>query len=38
MAPRRTAASHHRGVMDSLLPDRILRQALTSMGKRYTLC
>ena len=28
---------HHRGWMDSLLPDRILRQALTLDGKRYTL-
>ena len=29
--------THHRGWMDSLLPDRILRQALTLDGKRYTL-
>src|SRR5438445_464176 len=28
---------HHHGWMDSLLPDRILRQALTLDGKRYTL-
>ncbi len=28
---------HHRGWIDSLLPDRILRQALTLDGKRYTL-
>src|SRR5713226_374232 len=28
---------HHRGWMDSLLPDRIIRQALTLDGKRYTL-
>jgi two-component system sensor histidine kinase CpxA len=28
---------HHHGWMDSLLPDRIFRQALTLDGKRYTL-
>src|SRR6202158_3119332 len=28
---------HHRGWIDSLLPDRIFRQALTLDGKRYTL-
>ena len=28
---------HHRGWMDKLLPDRILRQALTLDGKRYTI-
>jgi two-component system sensor histidine kinase CpxA len=28
---------HHRGWMDSLMPDRILRQAMTLDGKRYTL-
>ncbi len=28
---------HHRGWMDNLLPDRIMRQALTLDGKRYTL-
>ena len=28
---------HHRGWMDNLLPDRMLRQALTLDGKRYTL-
>src|SRR6266853_293878 len=28
---------HHHGWIDSLLPDRILRQALTLDGKRYTL-
>ncbi len=28
---------HHRGWIDSLLPDRIIRQALTLDGKRYTL-
>src|ERR1700694_2589855 len=27
---------HHHGWMDSLLPDRIFRQALTLDGKRYT--
>jgi two-component system, OmpR family, sensor histidine kinase CpxA len=27
----------HRGWMDSLLPDRVIRQALTLDGKRYTL-
>src|SRR5216684_4672025 len=28
---------HHHGWIDSLLPDRIIRQALTLDGKRYTL-
>src|ERR1700693_638579 len=28
---------HHRGWIDNLLPDRIMRQALTLDGKRYTL-
>ncbi|MGD0792307.1 MAG: ATP-binding protein [Terriglobales bacterium] len=28
---------YHRGWMDNLLPDRIMRQALTLDGKRYTL-
>ncbi len=28
---------HHRGWMDNLLPDRIVRQALTLDGKRYTM-
>ncbi|MGA7291074.1 MAG: ATP-binding protein [Terriglobales bacterium] len=28
---------HHRGWMDKLLPDRVVRQALTLDGKRYTL-
>ncbi len=28
---------YHRGWMDNLLPDRILRQALTLDGKRYTI-
>jgi two-component system, OmpR family, sensor histidine kinase CpxA len=28
---------HHRGWMDSLMPDRIFRQAMTLDGKRYTL-
>jgi len=29
--------SRHRGWMDSLMPDRIFRQAMTLEGKRYTL-
>jgi two-component system sensor histidine kinase CpxA len=33
----RQGASFHRGWLDSLLPDRIKRQALTFDGKRYTL-
>ncbi len=28
---------HHHGWMDNLLPDRIVRQALTLDGKRYTM-
>jgi two-component system sensor histidine kinase CpxA len=28
---------HHHGWMDNLLPDRVMRQALTLDGKRYTL-
>jgi len=33
----RGGPSRHRGWMDSLLPDRVIRQALTLDGKRYTL-
>jgi two-component system, OmpR family, sensor histidine kinase CpxA len=33
----RTGPSRHRSWMDNLLPDRIVRQALTLDGKRYTL-
>ncbi len=33
----RGGPTHHRSWMDSLLPDRILREALTLDGKRYTL-
>jgi two-component system, OmpR family, sensor histidine kinase CpxA len=36
-APPRGGPLHHRIWMDNLLPDRILRQALTLDGKRYTL-
>jgi two-component system, OmpR family, sensor histidine kinase CpxA len=36
-SPPRGGPAHHRGWMDNLLPDRILRQALTLDGKRYTL-
>jgi two-component system sensor histidine kinase CpxA len=36
-APPREGPMHHRGWMDKLLPDRIIRQALTLDGKRYTL-
>ena len=36
VAPR-GGPPHHHGWMDSLLPDRIIRQALTLDGKRYTL-
>jgi two-component system, OmpR family, sensor histidine kinase CpxA len=35
--PPREGPLHHHGWMDSLLPDRITRQALTLDGKRYTL-
>src|SRR5713226_1440585 len=28
---------HHRGWMDKMMPDRMMRQALTLDGKRYTL-
>jgi two-component system sensor histidine kinase CpxA len=36
-SPMRGGQPHHRGWIDSLLPDRIIRQALTLDGKRYTL-
>ncbi|MFZ0797840.1 MAG: ATP-binding protein [Terriglobales bacterium] len=35
--PPRGAPGRHRGWMDNLFPDRIVRQALTLDGKRYTL-
>jgi two-component system, OmpR family, sensor histidine kinase CpxA len=35
--PPRDSSLHHRTWMDSLLPDRIMREALTLDGKRYTL-
>lgn len=35
--PMRGGPPRHRGWMDSLLPDRVFRQALTLDGKRYTL-
>jgi two-component system sensor histidine kinase CpxA len=35
--PPRDTSLHHRTWMDSLLPDRIMREALTLDGKRYTL-
>src|SRR5208337_1407820 len=35
--PARGGPPRHRGWMDNLLPDRIMRQALTLDGKRYTL-
>jgi two-component system sensor histidine kinase CpxA len=35
--PSRGGLPRHHGWMDSLLPDRIMRQALTLDGKRYTL-
>jgi len=35
--PPRGGLPHHHGWMDKLLPDRIMRQALTLDGKRYTL-
>jgi signal transduction histidine kinase len=36
-SPMRGGPPHHRGWMDSLLPDRVFRQGLTLDGKRYTL-
>ena len=36
-SPLRGGPPRHHGWMDSLLPDRIIRQALTLDGKRYTL-
>jgi hypothetical protein len=36
-SPRGGGPPRHRGWMDSLLPDRIVRQAMTLDGKRYTL-
>ncbi len=36
-APPRGGPLHHRSWMDNLLPDRIMREALTLDGKRYTL-
>ena len=36
-SPMRGGPPRHRGWMDSLLPDRVIRQALTLDGKRYTL-
>lgn len=33
----RVGPAHHRGWLDQLMPDRILRQALTLDGKRYTM-
>src|ERR1700722_361780 len=36
-SPLRAGPPRHRGWMDSLLPDRVIRQALTLDGKRYTL-
>src|SRR5271165_4469530 len=36
-APPRGGPMHHRTWMDNLLPDRIIREALTLDGKRYTL-
>ena len=35
--PPRGGPSRHRGWIDSLMPDRVIRQALTLDGKRYTL-
>ena len=35
--PPRSSPLHHHSWIDNLLPDRILRQALTLDGKRYTL-
>jgi two-component system sensor histidine kinase CpxA len=36
-SPLRAAPPRHRGWMDNFLPDRVIRQALTLDGKRYTL-
>ena len=36
-SPLRGAVPRHRGWFDGLLPDRVIRQALTLDGKRYTL-
>jgi two-component system, OmpR family, sensor histidine kinase CpxA len=36
-SPLRAGPPRRRGWMDSLLPDRVIRQALTLDGKRYTL-
>jgi len=36
-SPMRGGPSRHRGWLDYLLPDRVIRQALTLDGKRYTL-
>ncbi|MGA8538418.1 MAG: hypothetical protein WB566_02910, partial [Terriglobales bacterium] len=36
-SPLRGGMPRHRGWFDSLLPDRVIRQALTLDGKRYTL-
>jgi len=36
-APPRGGSLHRRSWMDNLLPDRIMRQALTLDGKRYTM-
>jgi len=36
-SPMRGGPPRHRGWIDSLLPDRVIRQALTLDGKRYTL-
>jgi two-component system, OmpR family, sensor histidine kinase CpxA len=36
-SPLRGGPPRYRGWMDSLLPDRVIRQALTLDGKRYTL-
>jgi two-component system, OmpR family, sensor histidine kinase CpxA len=36
-SPMRGGLPRHRGWIDSLLPDRVIRQALTLDGKRYTL-
>jgi two-component system sensor histidine kinase CpxA len=35
--PLRGFPAHHRGLMDYLLPNRVIRQGLTLDGKRYTL-
>jgi two-component system sensor histidine kinase CpxA len=36
-SPMRMGGPRHRGWLDHLLPDRVIRQALTLDGKRYTL-